>query len=139
MVEIEEILEDDPDYVKGKDYDTLAGVNLKTLKRGAKEKGLKGFSTMKKGDLIRLIILNLEGKAPKANMTVKRQKELKMPTTRTRKKATPSIVIPPKPKQKPPRVSRSMLMKRVKVKRDNVCSKFSKLSKKSVGQLKELL
>ena len=58
---------------------------------------------------------------------------------RVKKVKTTELKIPPKPTFKPPKVSRSMLMKRVKAKRNNECSKFADLSKKTISDLKTLL
>lgn len=47
--------------------------------------------------------------------------------------------IPPKPTTKPPRVSKKMLMDRVKKQRDADCGKYKNISKMSMKQLQSLL
>jgi len=61
---------------------------LKELKKDAKDRGLKGFSTMKKAALEKLLLADDNNKAPKVNMTKKRQQEVdgekKSPSKRSR-------------------------------------------------------
>jgi plasmid replication initiation protein len=50
--------------------------SVKVLKCDCKKRMLKGYSTMKKGELEELIKLDIEGKAPEKHMTNKRKKAL---------------------------------------------------------------
>jgi hypothetical protein len=71
---------------------------------------------------------------PESRVEMPRSKaNVRKPKTRKR------LPIPPKPTQKPPRVSRAMLMNRVKKKKKEECDKYKNLSRKTMAQLHELL
>jgi hypothetical protein len=100
--------------------------NLKELKADAKSRGLKKYSTLSKDAIIRLIDLDKTGKAPIENMTNKRKKELKT----SAKEPIDTLTA-----LKPPKVPRSMLMKRVK---EEWNDEIADLSKKTISDLKTL-
>ena len=93
---------------------------LKELRMSAKAQGIKGASKMSKLELAQRLGMAGGERPPRKTLRVAGQK-------------------PKKPTMKPPRVSRAMLMKRVKAKKKAECDKYLNLQKKSMSQLRELL
>lgn len=60
----------------------------------AKGRGLKGFSTMGKKDIIKLLALDNEGRAPAKNMTVRRKKEITGKIRKSKKKRAKKTLPP---------------------------------------------
>ena len=93
---------------------------LKELRKTAKTQGVKGASKMSKLELAQRLGMAGGERPPKKTLRLAGQR-------------------PMKPTIKQPRVSRAMLLKRVKAKKKAECGKYLNLQKKSMSQLRELL
>lgn len=137
-------------------------MNVKELKKQAKTRGLKGYSSLGKSALVNLLALDDKGQAPNKNLTAKRKKELKnvkksgltleeeenytdnpafgvegpaRPSVKTLKISAKKTKGPKIPK----RPSKASIIKKVKAKKKKECAKYANLNKKSVPQLISLL
>lgn len=141
-------------------------MSVKELKKQAKMRGLKGYSTLGKSAVINLLALDAEGKAPVKNLTSKRKKELAKvgagdltleeeenftdnpavgisgptrPSATTLKPSKRKSQSQGKPPKIPKRPSKASVIKKVKAKKKMECGKYNNLNKKSLSQLMGLL